>query len=135
MANTVDNATGYILMDYCKLGTLESQLIKAAVDMPNGTERYLPDSVLWRIFDCLVKACMAMECPPRFAPGNAAAGAQPPLPISGGYLPEVVAPGNGRQARGIVHFDMVGRLSAYLELFNLQLLPSLSPQGETCSRN
>lgn len=132
MATRVDDAQGdYILMDYCRFGNLKSQLMKAAVDMPpDNTERWLPESVLWRIFDCLVKGCMAMQCPPRYVPGNAvpapvpAAGAPAvalaaapalaaaavPLPTSGVDLPEVVAPGNGRNEGhlGMVHLDLVG---------------------------
>lgn len=74
-------------MDYCKFGNLESQLMKAAVDMPpDGTERWLPESVLWRIFDCLVKGCMAMQCPPRFVPGNAPPAPPPPLAPGGALL-------------------------------------------------
>lgn len=86
MANRVDGAQGeYILMDYCKFGNLESQLMKAAVDMPpNNTERWLPESVLWRIFDCLIKGCMAMQCPPRYVLGNG-----PPVPPP---IPAVVVP-------------------------------------------
>lgn len=127
MANKVDDTVlgEYILMEYCKFGNLESQLMKAAVDTPpNNTERWLPESVLWRIFDCLVKACMAMQCPPRYVPANpppapAAAAAAPvagpapaPLPTSGAYLPEVVAPGIGQIAghHSLVHFDLVGCL-------------------------
>lgn len=87
MANRVDGAQGeYVLMDYCKFGTLESQLMKAAVDMPpDNTERWLPEPVLWRIFDCLVKGCMAMQCPPRYVPGNAPP-APPPLYAPGAAL-------------------------------------------------
>lgn len=125
MGTRVDNTRGrYILMDHCRFGTLRSQLFKAAVDQdPNNTERWLPDSVLWRIFDCLIKACMAMECPPRYVPANGpqapapAAGAAPAVPpwttsLSAGYLPEVVAPGNGINAGhyGIVHGDLVCRI-------------------------
>ena len=118
MGNKVDDTQGrYLLMDWCRFGTLQAQLLRAAVDMPpNNTERWLPEPVLWRIFDCLIKACMAMECPPRYVPGNAppavpgAAAAALPLATSGGYLPEVVAPGNGPNAGhyGIVHGDLVG---------------------------
>lgn len=133
MARKMDGTEGeYILMDYCKFGNLESQLMKAAVDQPpNNTERWLPESVLWRIFDCLVKACMAMQCPPRYVPANPApAGAAPPaapaagpapapLPTSGANLPEVIAPGNGQIAGhlGFVHFDIVGSLSIYPNVF------------------
>lgn len=120
MANKVDDTVlgEYILMEYCKFGNLDSQLMKAAVDMPpNNTERWLPESVLWRIFDCLVKACMAMQCPPRYVPANPPPAAAPvagpapaPQPTSGAYLPEVVAPGTGQIAghHGLVHFDLVG---------------------------
>lgn len=74
-------------MDYCKFGNLESQLMNAAVDMPpDGTERWLPESVLWRIFDCLVKGCMAMQCPPRFVPGNAPPAPPPPLAPGGALV-------------------------------------------------
>lgn len=81
MASRVDGAQGeYILMDYCKFGNLDSQLMKAAIDMPpDNTERWLPEPVLWRIFDCLVKGCMAMQCPPRHVPGNAPPAPPPPI--------------------------------------------------------
>ncbi|KAG6354492.1 hypothetical protein INS49_004509 [Diaporthe citri] len=69
--------------------------------MPGGTERYLPESVLWRFFDCLVKACMAVEEPPRLNPANGAV----PVSTQGGHLPEILTPGNpGRE--GIVHIDL-----------------------------
>lgn len=148
MATKVDGAQGeYILMDYCKFGNLESQLMKAAVDMaPNNTERWLPESVLWRMFDCLVKGCMAMQCPPRYVPGNvvpapapaagapviapAPAPAAAPVPLTAlgaADLPEVVAPGNGRNAGhlGLVHFDLVGNVLIYPEPFNHRLSSSL----------
>ncbi|KAI7780758.1 hypothetical protein LA080_015549 [Diaporthe eres] len=81
MASRVDGAQGeYILMDYCKFGNLDSQLMKAAIDMPpDNRERWLPEPVLWRIFDCLVKGCMAMQCPPRHVPGNAPPAPPPPI--------------------------------------------------------
>lgn len=120
MENRVDMNVGrYFLMDYCRFGTLHDKLLKAAVDMPpNNTERWFPESVLWRIFDCLIKACMAMECPPRYippAPGGAAAAL--PLPPTGGHLPEVVAPGNGINSGhyGIVHGDLVGSILITLD--------------------
>lgn len=103
MAAKIDGHQGsWFLMEYCKFGNLEAQLRKAARDMPNNTERYLPEPVLWRFFDCLTKACMAMEEPPRLNPANGAV----PAPTQGGYLPEVLTPGNvGRQ--GIAHMDLV----------------------------
>lgn len=115
MADKVDESPGrYFLMDFCKFGTLHAQLVKAAADMPpNRTERWFPESILWRIFDCLIKACMAMECPPRYVPANAPPAQGPAAaPVVGGYLPEVVAPGNGANAGhyGIVHGDLVGKI-------------------------
>lgn len=132
MSTKIDTTEGeYILMNYCRFGTLESKLMKAAVDMPPAnTERWLPESVLWRIFDCLVKAGMAMQCPPRYVPGNAAPGRPPPAPTDGGDLPEVIAPGNGPNAGhyGIVHLDLVGNLPIHFESFNAKFLPPLSSQ-------
>lgn len=104
MADRIDGHEGcsYFLMEYCKFGDLLGQLRKAARDMPNGTERYLPESVLWLLFDCLVKACMAMEQPPMQNPASG------PLPANaqGGFLPEVLTPGN-LGSEGIVHMDLV----------------------------
>lgn len=103
MAQRIDGHDGsYFLMEHCKFGNLEGQLFKAARDMPGGTERYLPESILWRFFDCMVKACMAMEEPPRLNPLNGVI----PVNAQGPYLPEVLTPGNpGRE--GIVHIDFV----------------------------
>lgn len=103
MAQKIDGHDGsYFLMEHCKFGNLEAQLSRAARDMPDGTERYLPESVLWRFFDCLVKACMAMEEPPRLNPANGAV----PVSAQGGHLPEVLTAGNpGRE--GLVHIDLV----------------------------
>lgn len=102
-AEKIDGHQGsYFLMEYCKFGNLESQLQRAARDRPNGTERYLQDPTLWRFFDCLVKACMAMEEPPRLNPTHGAF----PAPTRGDYMAEVLTAGNpGRE--GIVHFDLV----------------------------
>lgn len=106
MAQKIDGHDGsYFLMEHCKFGNLEAQLFKTAKDMPNGTERYFPESILWRFFDCLVKACMAMEEPPRLNPANGAV----PVATQGLHLPEVLTAGNpGRE--GIVHIDLVSHL-------------------------
>lgn len=133
MATKVDNVDGdYILMEYCRFNNLASHLMRAAVDMPpNGTERWLPDSVLWRIFDCLVKGCMAMQCPPRLVPGNVNLAPAPPpgapplvIPLStnGALLPEVIAPGvgNAEGHRGLVHLDLVRSPHVYPVVFNIQ---------------
>lgn len=106
-------------MEYCKFGNLESQLQRAARDMPNGTERYLEDPVLWRFFDCLVKACMAMEEPPRLNPALGAV----PAPTRGGYMAEVITAGNpGRE--GIVHFDLVSLSLCLHSLCQIQGCPA-----------
>lgn len=133
MATKVDDVDGnYILMEYCRFNNLASHLMRAAVDMPpNGTERWLPESVLWRIFDCLVKGCMAMQCPPRYVPGNVnlapapPPGAPPlavPLPANGVLFPEVIAPGAGNAAghMGLVHLDLVRSPHIYPVVFNIQ---------------
>ncbi|KAJ0120639.1 hypothetical protein J7T55_015369 [Diaporthe amygdali] len=125
MADKIDGHQGsWFLMEYCKFGNLEAQLRKAARDMPNNTERYLPESVLWRFFDCLTKACMAMEEPPRLNPANGAV----PAPTQGGYLPEVLTPGNvGRQ--GIAHMDLIGDFGFAQNEANAWAPACLSGQG------
>lgn len=118
MAEKIDGHQGsWFLMEFCKFGSLESQLHKAARDM-NGTERYFPESVLWRFFDCLVKSCMAMEEPPRLNPTNGAV----PLSVRGGFLPEVLTPVNpGRE--GLVHLDLVSLLAFISNLAGLIRFP------------
>lgn len=114
MAQKIDGHQGtWFLMEFCKFGSLESQLHKAARDMPpNGIERYFPDEVLWRFFDCLVKSCMAMEEPPRLNPAN---GAAVPLSVRGPFFPEVLTPVNpGRE--GLVHLDLVSLLASVSNL-------------------
>lgn len=126
MAQKIDGHQGsWFLMELCKFGSLESQLHKAARDM-NGTERYFPESVLWRFFDCLVKSLMAMEEPPRLNPNNGAV----PLPVQGGFLPEVLTPANpGRQ--GLVHLDLVSLLAFVSNLAVLVLFPrETSPMAQ-----
>lgn len=97
-------------MEYCRFGDLERQLFKAARHN-NGTYRWLPSTVLWRFFDCLVKALIAMEIPPRYDPmnaaPNAAIGGLGPAPIRGPNLPEVISVGAPAAREGIVHFDLV----------------------------
>lgn len=119
-AEKIDGHQGsYFLMDYCKFGNLEAQLQRAARDMPNGTERYLQDPILWRFFDCLVKACMAMEEPPRLNPAHG----EVPRPTQGGYMAEVLTAGNpGRE--GIVHFDLVSLSLCPHPIFRIQGCPA-----------
>lgn len=86
-------------MEFAKLGDLQGVLERLAI-----ADRHLPPEALWLVFDCLVKACIAMEYPTRLVP---AAGPEPP---DGDLLPEVVPPGGlAGQAtgfRGYVHFDL-----------------------------
>ncbi|KAL1856314.1 hypothetical protein Daus18300_010799 [Diaporthe australafricana] len=104
---------GFFLMEYCKFGDLERQLFKAA-RFNNGVYQWLPSPVLWRFFDCLVKACIAMEIPPRYDPMNAVPHPQfglAPPPINGpADLPEVISAGAAAAREGIVHFDLVSIL-------------------------
>lgn len=86
-------------MEFAKLGDLERCLQRLA-----SADRHLPPEALWLVFDCLVKACIAMEYPPRLVTAGA------PLLRAGDFLPEVVPPG-GQAApvngfRGVVHFDL-----------------------------
>ncbi|KAI7780757.1 hypothetical protein LA080_015548 [Diaporthe eres] len=90
---------GLLFMEFAKLGDLEHSLQRLA-----RADRHMPPEALWLIFDCLVKACIAMEYPPRLVPAAA------PLTKAGDFLPEVVPPG-GQAApvngfRGVVHFDL-----------------------------
>ncbi|KAG8163387.1 hypothetical protein KVR01_006684 [Diaporthe batatas] len=103
MAQAVDSQYGssYFFMEYCKLGDLEAQLRRAARDGPNGRERYLPEPVLWRFFDCLVKGAMAMEEPPM----QNTVSQTLPTDSRGDFLPEQITANNqGRE--GIVHMDL-----------------------------
>ncbi|KAG6361235.1 hypothetical protein INS49_009459 [Diaporthe citri] len=118
MANLIDGPEGssYFLMEYCKLGNLEGHLRRAARDTPaqnpggRRTERYLPEAIIWRFFDCLVKACIAMQEPPLqstvlFPP----VGPLTAVTAGTGYLPEVVTwatlAGNSG-FEGIAHMDL-----------------------------
>lgn len=108
MAQSVDGHYGYsyYLMDYCKFGNLEAQLRRAARDGPNRRERYFPEPVLWRFFDCLVKGGMAMEEPPM---QNTVLGTCP-ADARGDFLPEQITANNqGRE--GIAHMDLVSHAS------------------------
>jgi hypothetical protein len=59
MADRLDGMEGMLPMEYARLGDLNTWLKRLA-----GADNHLPPEALWRIFDCLVKACKAMEWPP-----------------------------------------------------------------------
>lgn len=86
-------------MEYSKLGDM-----RQCLDRLTREYRDLPPVALWRVFDCLVKACIAMEYPPRFTQAG------PPLPTKGDLLLEAVPAGGAAAAatgfRGNVHFDL-----------------------------
>lgn len=108
MLNDLTSAPGFLFMHYAKLGDMRQCIQKAA-----NSSRYLPPGALWVVFDCLVKACMDMEYPPRFnIPGG---GGLQPLPHAGDFLPEVIPPNGLTTAqpgfRGTVHFDLDPRNS------------------------
>lgn len=103
-------------MEFSRLGDMRHAIQRLA-----GMDRHLPPEALWLIFDCLVKACIAMEYIPRFVPvPNAGHG--------GDFLPEVIPPG-GEAAplngfRGAVHFDFDpknGRLGRFLVIPSFRL--------------
>ncbi|KAJ8132334.1 hypothetical protein O1611_g1294 [Lasiodiplodia mahajangana] len=56
----------YIAMEYMQYGTLGS-LIAKRNDCPAKEEKYsrIPNRVLWEFWLCLIRACIAMEYPPR----------------------------------------------------------------------
>lgn len=59
VVNNLDAAPGILPMEFAKLGDLNTWLKKLA-----GADSHLPPEALWRIFNCLVKACNAMAWPP-----------------------------------------------------------------------
>ncbi|KAK3682200.1 hypothetical protein B0T22DRAFT_521278 [Podospora appendiculata] len=111
-----------ILMEYCARGVfgrvLQQMGLKIEIlhrrspglppyRLPAGFQtNFIPDRILWHIFDCLVKACIAMEYPPRtrHATQWAASGGDHGLPFSE-TLPNRVG-GNERPGSEIVHFDI-----------------------------
>ncbi|KAH9892070.1 protein kinase-like protein [Xylariomycetidae sp. FL2044] len=50
----------YILLEFCEGGDLENLLIKI-----NEMDQKVPNRVLWSFWLCLVRACVAMEYPPK----------------------------------------------------------------------
>ncbi|POS76787.1 hypothetical protein DHEL01_v204820 [Diaporthe helianthi] len=115
MSNMVDSWHGHshFLMEYCKFGNLEAQLRRAAQDGPNGVERYFPEPVLWRFFDCLVKGCMAMEEPPM----QNTATATLPSNFQGDFLPEQISGVNNQYREGIAHMDLSSSMALIHRLF------------------
>ena len=114
IANNLINAQGLLFMEYAKQGDMRNMLNKLA-----NAGRHLPPEALWRIFDCLVKGCIAMEYPPRLVPpGYAVTRNERPLP-------EVIPPGGQagpvRGYRGVVHFDLDPKNSMPRRLSFLQI--------------
>lgn len=114
IANDLDAEPGLLFMEYSKLGDMRHCLNRLTRE-----DRDLPPQALWRVFDCLVKACIAMEYPPRLTQAG------PPLPSKGDFLAEVVPAGGAAAAatgfRGNVHFDLDPKNGA------LCPLPSIFP--------
>lgn len=99
IANNLDAEPGLLFMEYSKLGDM-----RQCLDRLTREYRVMPVGALWRVFDCLVKACIAMEYPPRLTQAG------PPLPTKGDPLSEVVPAGGAAAAatgfQGYVHFDL-----------------------------
>ncbi|KAK3332385.1 hypothetical protein B0T19DRAFT_415509 [Cercophora scortea] len=74
---------------------------------PEFLGNYLPNRVLWSLFDCLVKGCIAMEYPPRMTEAGtwAASGGDFGHPFSE-TIPPQDAQGNDPPGTGMVHFDI-----------------------------
>ncbi|KAL1856316.1 hypothetical protein Daus18300_010801 [Diaporthe australafricana] len=105
MLTRLDSENDLLFMEFGKLGDLHKWMHK----LSNGND-HLPVAALWQIFDCLVKACMAMDYAPRMVPGPSIPPGAAFAPLNGGYLPETVPPG-GHAAPlpgfvGTVHFDL-----------------------------
>lgn len=85
-----------MFLEYAKLGDLKSWLERLG-----SSQNHLPPAALWRLFDCLVKACNAME----YAPFSAL-----PSLRNGPPLAEEIRFGalDGKQPgwEGVVHFDL-----------------------------
>ncbi|KAI2627705.1 kinase-like domain-containing protein [Hypoxylon sp. NC1633] len=93
----------YLIMEYVAGGSLET-LIGRCVEVGQGVNQRIPNRVLWSIWLCLVRACVAMKYPPRkFHPNRL----RHSRPTGREDLIETV-PGARRRwrAKNIVHFDI-----------------------------
>ncbi|KAG8162256.1 hypothetical protein KVR01_008021 [Diaporthe batatas] len=105
----IDNDQTMMAFEFMKGGDLHKLIRKVARE-----GRTVPQAVLWRIFFCLVRACIAMYSPPRSLTRRPD-GTTVPAPELGDQfgpdLDEVLAdpfPGSSRQPPGfdLVHFDL-----------------------------
>jgi len=87
-------------MEHLSNGNLQGWIEKAGT-----TGVIFPADELWLVFDCLVRACIAMRHPPRY---QLPAGGGRPRPPWGGPIPETVPPPGtvGVAHSNIVHFDI-----------------------------
>lgn len=98
-ADNLDSAQGVLFMEFARMGDLRNWIEKLA-----GEDNHLPPQVLWRIFDCLVKACNAMEYPPHLRSQGPRDG--PPLPEDIPQGPPGAQPTAQPGYTGLVHFDL-----------------------------
>ncbi|KAF3762795.1 hypothetical protein M406DRAFT_72782 [Cryphonectria parasitica EP155] len=105
----IDDDPNLIIMPYCKYGDLTKWLSKSGNGGPRGYPAWIPPSVLWRYFDCLVKGCIAMQYPPRYQELNQGPDDDyVPIPQrpNQDLLPEVVPPPDLRDDDvALVHRD------------------------------
>src|SRR3569833_2578881 len=84
---------------------LSNGILQGWTEKAGTTGVIFPADELWLVFDCLVRACIAMRHPPRY---QLPAGGGRPRPPWGGPIPETVPPPGtvGVAHSNIVHYDI-----------------------------
>ncbi|POS81279.1 hypothetical protein DHEL01_v200329 [Diaporthe helianthi] len=100
-AENLDATNRALFMEFAKMGDLRNLMQKLG-----GADNHFPPEVLWRIFDCLVKACKAMEYPPFLRTPGFRNGLplQEDIPVAQG--PPGAQPTAQPGYLGKVHFDL-----------------------------
>ncbi|KAI1377846.1 kinase-like protein [Hypoxylon crocopeplum] len=98
-----DRGKDYLLLEYMEGGSIDG-LIRRLIAVDRDRIQIIPNRVLWAIWLCLVRACVAMKYPPRkFHPGRHKGSA----PSGSEDLIETIPPPHKRwRAKRMVHFDI-----------------------------
>ncbi|KAI1385713.1 kinase-like protein [Hypoxylon trugodes] len=100
-----ENRKDYLLLEYLEGGTVQDLIEKMKRFQKKGYPIWVPNRILWQIWLCLVRACVALKYPPRkFHPDRSRGNQFAAGPES---LIETIPPPEKRwRAKNIVHFDI-----------------------------